>query len=430
MPVTKWTEDVKRRIAETQAATHARRKEQVCRVYDLKVVGNKLSASQKEALTRQFLEAKWLRNDCLAQGIDGYKCGRTVRVRLADGSFDERAFKALGSAMKQSVINQLKLDRTNLAKAKAKGREVGRLRFSKQVTCIPLKAHGTDWSVKSATKVKVQRVPGHLRVRGMNQLPENGEFANAKLVSRADGYHLLATVFVPKEEVKDEYVKGTAVGIDMGLKTAITLSSGEKINASVKETERLKGLQRKLSRQKKGSKRYAKTLALIDREYQKMSNRRDDTAKKVCASLLKNEHVFIQDEQISGWKSSHGFVRGGRTVQHSILGRIKSRLKDHPRVTVLPASAATTQTCMCCGAKTKHAPSKRTYVCAECGYTDDRDVHAAQNMVLMGIDLLPVERRDTLVERMSDLAYDFDFASVVAGHSAMKRETPKSIVSG
>lgn len=430
MSVTKWTDDVKRRIAETQAATHARRKGQACRVYDLKVVGNKLSSAQREALKQQFLEAKWLRNDCLAHGIDGYKCGQTVRVKLADGSFEGRTLKALGSAMKQSVINQLKLDRTNLAKAKAKGRKVGRLRFCKQVTCIPLKAHGTDWFVKSATKVKVQRVPGHLRVRGMNQLPENGEFANAKLVSRADGYHLLATVFIPKEEVKDEYVKGTAVGIDMGLETTITLSSGEKINASVEETERLKGLQRKLSRQQKGSKRYAKTLAIINREYQKMSHKRDDVVKKVCASLLKNEHVFMQDEQIHGWKSSTGFARGGRTVQHSILGRVKFRLKDHPRVTVLPALAATTQTCMRCGAKTKHEPSKRTYVCSKCGYTDDRDVHAAQNMVLMGIGLLPVERRDTLVERMSDLAYDLDFASVAVGQSTLKRETLKLSASG
>lgn len=430
MPVTEWTEDVKRRIAETQAATHARRKEQVCRVYDLKIIGNKLSTNQKEALTRQFLEAKWLRNDCLAHGINGYKCGQTVQVKLANGTFEKRTLKLLGSSMKQSVINQLKLDRTNLAKSKAKGRKVGCLRFCKQITCIPLKAHGTDWSVKSATKIKVQKVPGYLRVRGMNQLPKGSEFANAKLVSRADGYHLLATVFVPKEEVQDEYVEGTAVGIDMGIKTTITLSSGEKINASVKETERLKGLQRKLSRQQKGSNRYVKTLALINREHQKMSNRRDDATKKVCASLLKNEHVFMQDERISGWKSSRGFVRGGRTVQHSILGRVKSRLKDHPRVTVLPASAATTQTCMCCGTKTKHTPSERTYVCSKCGYTDDRDVHAAQNMVLMGIDLLPVERRDTLVERMSDFAYDFDFASVVAGQSAVKRETPKASASG
>ena len=427
MPVAEWSEEVKERISRAQAETHARRKSQRCRVYNLKIVGNKLTSVQRETLERQFLEAKWLRNDCLAHGIDDYVVGKTAEVKMPDGTFERRELSHLGSSMKQSVVAQLKTDRSNLAKAKAKGRRVGTLRFSRAVTSIPLKAHGTDWKVKSACKVKVQKVPGHLRVRGMGQVPKEAEFANAKLVSRPDGYHLMVTAFTPIEDEEDAYVEGTFVGIDMGLETAVTLSSGEKIDACIGETERLKGLQRKLARQERGSNRYAKTISLIRREYQKMDARRDDAARKVCASLLENETVFMQDENIRGWKSRKGFARGGKTVQRSVLGRVKSRLKGHQRVVVLPRGAATTATCLKCGGKTKHLPDRRTFACASCGYEADRDVHAAQNMVLMGIDLLPVERRNTLVERLSGSVYDFDFASVVAEHTAVKRETPKSL---
>ena len=93
-------------------------------------------------------------------------------------------------------------------------------------------------------------------------------------------------------------------------------------------------------------------------------------------------------ESIAGWKSKRGFVRGGRKIQRSVLGRVKTRLSANPRVTVLGKHVATTATCIC-GAKTKHTPDKRTFVCASCGYSDDRDIHAAKNMIrLSGVDNL------------------------------------------
>ena len=60
----------------------------------------------------------------------------------------------------------------------------------------------------------------------------------------------------------------------------------------------------------------------------------------------------------------------------------------NPRVTVLDKRVATTATCIC-GVKTKHAPDKRVFNCDSCGYSDDRDVHAAKNMIrLSGADNL------------------------------------------
>ena len=57
-------------------------------------------------------------------------------------------------------------------------------------------------------------------------------------------------------------------------------------------------------------------------------------------------------------------------------------------MTVLDKHVATTATCIC-GVKTKHTPDKRVFVCATCGYSEDRDVHAAKNMVrLSGVDNL------------------------------------------
>ncbi len=72
----------------------------------------------------------------------------------------------------------------------------------------------------------------------------------------------------------------------MGIKDHITLSNGEKLNVTIGETERLKLLQRKFARSKKGSNNRYKLKKLIKKEYQKITNRKNDAANKVVAYLL------------------------------------------------------------------------------------------------------------------------------------------------
>ena len=49
-----------KKIAASFKATKERRKRQTPRVVDLKIVTNKLTANQREALERLFIEAKWV----------------------------------------------------------------------------------------------------------------------------------------------------------------------------------------------------------------------------------------------------------------------------------------------------------------------------------------------------------------------------------
>lgn len=93
----------------------------------------------------------------------------------------------------------------------------------------------------------------------------------------------------------------------------------------MQETERLKRLQKKLARQVKGSKGYYKTRIKIRDEHAKIVNRRNDKANKLVHELLKYKTVIIQDEQLKTWhKNGHG-----KTIQHSISGRVKAKLLEH-----------------------------------------------------------------------------------------------------
>ena len=99
--------------------------------------------------------------------------------------------------------------------------------------------------------------------------------------------------------------------------------------------------------------------------------------------LAKNNRIQEQckqtDENLKGWHK--GLF--GRTVQHSVLGQVKEKLIKHERVTVLSSRMPTTKYCPICGKlKRDITLADRTYECT-CGYHEDRDIHAARNMILL-----------------------------------------------
>ena len=160
-------------------------------------------------------------------------------------------------------------------------------------------------------------------------------------------------------------------------------------------------MQRKLSRQKKGSNNYLKTLKKISKEYQNTSNKKNELANKIVRELLDSSGlIYMQDEMIKNWHS--GLF--GKQVQVSILGRLKSKLAKHPRVCVIDRSCATTQLCPECGSLNRHSLDKRVYHCP-CGYTQDRDIHSAGNMLVFAenknniVKNFGVGRTSTPVER-------------------------------
>lgn len=152
------------------------------------------------------------------------------------------------------------------------------------------------------------------------------EFANANLVKKPDGCYLKVTCFINKENFKTLKTNGKEIGLDFGIKTNITTSEGEKLDVTVEESDRLKRLQKELSRRAKGSNNRYKTVKLIQREYQKLSNKKEDTANKIVSKLKTYSCICMQDEQIAGWHK--GLF--GKQVQHSCLGRVKAKLKALP----------------------------------------------------------------------------------------------------
>lgn len=383
------SEDTKAKIKASMAETHARRKSQICRVFELKVSIRHNPKSVFEKLAQCFKEAKWVINDMLSlskynpdNSMFDYKY--TEHRDVVHYNKDKNAVTSsitLPSVLHRATVAQKKTDIINLAKAKKKGIKVGALKFKRQVDCIPIITGFTQ--IIDGCRITI---PGFkkIRVNGLNQLHkfEQFEIADAKLVRKASGYYVKISIMLPKSSRNPT---NREVGLDFGIKDSITTSNGDKYNCKVQESEHLKYLSRMLNRHKteKGSKRRWRCMCQLAREYEHLANRRKDVANKIYNRLVTDyDVIYFQDEQIKNWHQ--GWF--GKSVQSSCLGTLKQRLvalEASVRSFKISKWEPTTKLCPVCGCINHPTLADRIYKCG-CGYTMDRDTHSARVVLMIG----------------------------------------------
>ena len=241
-----------------------------------------------------FVEGKWFYNHVLSLKKN---CGVKLRdinsTKIAEVEhFDKDRNKVItkleyiSSQQKQALVaRMIANEKTIRTLVKNRFQSHGQLQFKKELACIPLKQYGNTYVFKSANKVRISGISGTVLVRTGGQLDSVDELANANLVKKPDGYYLKVTAFINKENYHEEPKNGKEIGLDFGIKTNITTSEGEKLDVQVGESDRLKRLQRELSRRKKGSNNRYKTIQKIRREYQKITNKKTDKANKIVSKL-------------------------------------------------------------------------------------------------------------------------------------------------
>ena len=402
------SDEKKNKIRTTRNATRIRRQGQIVKSYELKIVEKRLNKRQHEELDMLFVEGKWFYNHVLNLHRQGQRLSdinsttiKTIERFDKDRNPIQSELKYLSAAQKQAILARMVSNQMTIIQLVKRGHQkFGNLQFKSELNCIPLKQYGQTYSFKSENKVKIQGIHGKILVRGTHQLVNVDEYANANLIKKPDGYYLKVTCYINKDSLPKATTNGKEIGLDFGIKTNITTSEGEKIDVSVEESERLKMLQRKLQRQTKGSNNRYKTIKYIRRQYLKLTNRKIDKANKIVHKLKQYDTIIMQDEQLSEWHKKKGM---SKVVQHSCMGLIKSKLMKLDNVIILDKYIPTTKWCPRCHKLNELSLDDRTYKC-ECGYSNDRDIHAAQNMLniknlVSEKTLVPTEHREvTLME--------------------------------
>ena len=371
-------------IAQTMRETYDKRKSQICKCFKFKVDKSNLSKQQNEQIKMQFVEAKWIYNYLLDKDVFNfdYKDLNTITHKDKYGNDIQVNISYVSSALKQGIIKQIINQIKSLSVLKKKGYDVGKLKYKSEFNCIELKQYNNTHSIRG-NKFKIQGIKKLIRVNGIKQLNkyDNIDYANAKLLYDGNDYYISLTCYINKDnkQNKNKQYKNNIVGIDMGVSTSLTLSDGTKYDISVGESEKLKRLQAKISKQIKGSNNRYKTIKKIRKEYIHINNKKNDISNKIVHSILNdNKTIIIQDEQISEWKQDG---MSGSKIQHSVLGRIKHKLSMCDRTIILDKWFPTTKYCNKCGSKIELELKDRIFECPKCKTKEDRDIHAANNMI-------------------------------------------------
>ena len=369
-------------IGENGLKTRMKRAKQECKTFRFKIDYNILNKQQKEYIKMLFVEAKWIYNYLISQDdIYSFNYKDLNQVIHKDKNRNDiiSDIQYVKSSIKQELIVQIVNQIKALSKLKKKGHKVGKLRFKSEFNSIKLKQYNITHSLRG-NKFKIQGIKDLIRVRGIEQLSKykNIDYTTANLLYDGINYYIALTCFIDKDNTEKQY-NNDIVGIDMGVSTSLTLSDNTKYNISIGESDRLKKLQTKLVSKQKGSNNRYKLIRKIRKEYIHINNKKNDISNKIVHSILNNNKIIvIQDEQISEWRQDG---LSGTKIQHSILGRIKHKLMYSDRVKILDKWFPTTKYCSKCGNKVELELKDRIFECPNCKTKEDRDIHAANNMI-------------------------------------------------
>jgi putative transposase len=178
-----------------------------------------------------------------------------------------------------------------------------------------------------------------------------------------------------------------SVGIDVGIKSFVTLSNQEVFDAPkpLKQAKiKLAQWQRQAHRQVKGSKNQRKTYARIGRLHARITCIRKDFLHKLTTYLTQTFlRIKIEDLNVSGQMANHklagaisdlGFYEFRRQLEY------KCKMYGANLVLVdrwFPSS----KVCSNCGHKQDMPLQLRIYDCPACGISIDRDLNASLNIL-------------------------------------------------
>ena len=393
-------------IGENGLKTRMKHAKQTCKTFRFKIDYDNLNLQQKEHIKMLFVEAKWIYNYLISQDdIYSFDYKNLNQVIHKDKHKNDiiSDIKYVRSSVKQELIGQIINQIKGLSKLKKKGHNVGKLKFNSEFNSIKLKQYNITHSLRG-NKFKIQGIKDPIRVRGLNQLSKhkNIDYTTANLLYNGINYYIALTCFIDKENIEKQY-KNNIVGIDMGVSTSLTLSDSTKYDISIEESDRLKKLQAKLVSKQKGSNNRYKLIKKIRKEHIHINNKKNDISNKIVHSILDdNKIIVIQDEQISKWKQDG---MSGSKIQHSILGRIKHKLIMCDRTVVLDKWFPTTKYCSNCGSKIELELKDRIFECPKCKIKEDRDIHAANNMIYFYLNSINAPGTDVNMPVNNKISY-------------------------
>lgn len=239
-------------------------------------------------------------------------------------------------------------------------------------------------------QIKLAKQSEPLNIRWSRPLPEGADPSSVTVSQDAAGrYHISILV---DDTITPHTPTDTTVGIDAGITTLYTLSTGEKITNprhEKKDREKLARAQRQLSKKKKGSKNRDKARRKVARIHARIADRRRDHLHKLSTRLVReNQVIAIEDLSVRNMVKNHSLARAisdASWAQFRTMLEYKSDWYGR-EIIAIDRFYPSSKTCSACGMLQDSMPLNiREWTCPGCGEIHDRDVNAAKNILAAGL---------------------------------------------
>ena len=354
--------------------------------------------AQAKLLQAQLDECRWLYNELLAQRKIAYeeldlslsKYGQLMFLPLLK---EERpALKIVHSQVLQNIVDRLdKAFQSFFRRCKAKEKPgFPRFRGAHRYNSFCYPQSGFTLIDKEISLSKIGRI------RLKMHRPIEGEIKTCTLKKTPSG----AWDITFSCEVKTTPLepKAQAIGIDVGIASFATLSNEDKIKNPrffKKGEKALAKAQRKLSRLEKGTRERKKGGKAASKIHERIKNQRKDFCHKEAKKIIDQyQYICLEDLDIKNMIERSHFAKSIIDVSWNQFRQFLTyKAAEAGRKLELVNPAYTSQICSQCKHLEPKKLAERTHKCSNCGYTADRDVNAAQNILALGLDGLGITPR-------------------------------------
>ncbi len=229
-----------------------------------------------------------------------------------------------------------------------------------------------------------------LNIRWSRQLPAGAEPSTVTVRMNPSGQWYVSLRFVDPRDLTLTPV-AQSVGLDAGISSLVTLSTGEKVANPQhfgQHRQRLRRAQKALSRRQKGSRNRDKARVKVARIQQKISNSRTDHLHKLTTRLVReNQTIAVESLAVKNMVKNRKLALSISDAGWGELVRqLEYKAKWYGRNLVkIDRWFPSSKRCGNCGHIVERLPlNVREWDCPSCGTHHDRDINAAQNILAVG----------------------------------------------
>jgi len=226
---------------------------------------------------------------------------------------------------------------------------------------------------------------GHVRLHLYRPLPARAVLRRVVIRRAARGW--CASLVLDIAAVPAKVPVQSAVGVDVGLASFASLSTGEQL-ANPRFLRRAEGKlaarNQELARKQKGSAGRAEAKRRLAAVHERIRNQRLDHARKLAKTLVSRfDLIAHEDLRIANLVRGRFAKSISDAAWSTFLHCLACKAEEAGKRVVAVDPRGTSQRCSRCGATVAKPLSERVHRCP-CGLKLDRDVNAARNILALG----------------------------------------------